>query len=470
MRIYNSLTRKIEEFTPLDPPNVSMYSCGPTVYWNQHIGHMRRYVGDDLLKRVLKFNGYKVKQVMNITDVGHLISDADEGEDKMEKGARKSGKTVWEVAKVYEEQFLKSLGLLNIELPDTICRATDHIEEQIALIKKLEQKGYTYKTERGVYFDISKFKNYAELSGQKLDQLKVKSRADVVEDLGKRNPLDFALWVFTVGIHKDHTMCWPSPWGEGFPGWHIECSAMSMKYLGETIDIHTGGIDHIPIHHTNEIAQSEAATGKQFVRFWIHHEFLQVSGQKMSKSLGNLFTVEDVENRGIDTLSLRYLFLTTHYRSPLNFTWESLKGAENALKNLRSQLDSLRSLTSRTVLSVEKNSKIDDFADQFKEALNQDLNSPQALAVLWEMLKSNIPGEDKYDLAISFDEVLGLNLAKILGSEFKIPVKIQKLLERREKLRQAGKFAEADAVRVKISDLGFKIQDSSDGVNVIAND
>jgi cysteinyl-tRNA synthetase len=274
MRLYNSLSRSIEEFTPLHDNKVGMYACGPTVYDFQHIGNYRKYIGDDVLHRVLKANGYELKHVMNITDVGHLVSDEDTGEDKMEKGARQSGRTVWEVAQFYEEDFWQALDSLNVIRPDVVARATGHIGEQIKLIQKLEEKGYTYKTDQAIYFDISKFPEYTKLSHQKLDEKEAGAREDVVTDSDKKNPQDFALWFFTVGHFADHTMRWPSPWGEGFPGWHIECSAMSMAYLGNTLDIHTGGIEHIPVHHTNEIAQSEAATGEQFVRFWIHHNWL----------------------------------------------------------------------------------------------------------------------------------------------------------------------------------------------------
>ena len=478
MRIFNSLTRKIERFKPIDPQNalpaarlragqgrrVGMYTCGPTVYWNQHIGHMRRYIGDDILRRILAANGYEVKQVMNITDVGHLTSDADEGEDKMEKGARKLGKTVWEVAKMFEEQFFTSTDALNILRPHIICRATQHIDDQISLIKRLEENGFAYQTSTAVYFDVTKFKDYGRLSGQKLEDLRVGVRDDVVVDKEKRHPADFALWVFTQGVHKDHTMRWKSPWGEGFPGWHIECSAMSMKYLGETFDIHTGGIDHIPIHHTNEIAQSEAATGKPFVRYFVHHEFLMVEGRKMSKSLGNMYTVDDIIKKGFDPIALRYLFLTAHYKDPLNFTWRSLEASQNALENLKSQISNLKSFRGRTTLSEEKNKKVEDYSLRFRKALNDDLDTPKTLAILWEVLKSSIPSEDKYDLALSFDEVLGLRLASNLES--RISNLARKLLEKRENLRKTGKFEEADRIRVKLSKQGYLIEDKPGGSRI----
>ncbi len=333
MKLYNTLTRRVEDFKPLNPPHVGMYACGPTVYDYTHIGHLRKYVGDDILRRVLEANNYEVKHVMNITDVGHLVSDEDLGEDKMERGARESGRTVWEVAKFYEDYFWKSVRQVNVERPSVVCKATEHLKEQIKLIEKLEKNGFIYITEHAIYFDISKFPNYTKLSGQKLEEKETGARVDVFIDKQKKHPQDFALWFFIVGHFKDHSMKWSSPWGEGFPGWHIECSAMSMEYLGERFDIHTGGIDHIPVHHTNEIAQSEAASGKAFVKYWVHHNFLQVDGGKMSKSLKNFYKIDDVLGKEFDPLALRYLFLTAHFRDKLNFTWKSLQAAQNALNN-----------------------------------------------------------------------------------------------------------------------------------------
>lgn len=457
----NSLTRKKEKFVALKPPNVEIYSCGPTVYDYTHIGHLRRYVGDDILKRVLEFNGYKVKHVMNVTDVGHLTSDADTGEDKVEKAAKKLGKSAWDIAKFFEEQFFASTKALNIKKPDVVSRATKHIPDQIELIKKLEEKSFTYKTDDGIYFDTSKLTDYGKLGGEKKG-IKPGARVDVA---GKKNPTDFALWKFS-SKDKKRQMEWDSPWGVGFPGWHIECSAMSMKYLGDTFDIHTGGIDHLPIHHPNEIAQSETVTGKPLARFWLHHEFLQVDGRKMSKSLGNLYTIDDVKKKGFDFLSLRYLYLTAHYKDPLNFTWESLGSAQNALNKLRSQVLSAKDQKSRTTLSPEKQVKLDDFRKKFLAAINDDLNTPQALAVLWEMMKSNIPSEDKYDLSLFFDEVLGLKLAEPMAAERQPTAEVKKLVEEREKLRSEGKFKGADKVRKKIQDLGFVVKDTKQGPEV----
>jgi len=461
MRIYNTLTRRIEEFKPIDPPNVGFYGCGPTVYYNVHIGHLRRYVGDDVLRRALTANGFAVKYVMNITDVGHLTSDADTGEDKVEKTARETGKSAWEIAKFYENQFFSSIRALNIKMPDVICRATEHINEQIDLIKKLERKGYTYKTSDGIYFDTSKLSDYGKLVGSK-EGIMPGARIDLAE---KKNQTDFALWKFSPKDQK-RQMEWESPWGTGFPGWHIECAAMSMKYLGESFDIHSGGVDHIPIHHTNEIAESEAATGKPFVRYWIHHEFLQIEGQKMSKSLKNLFTIDDVVKKGYDPLSLRYLYLTAHYRDPLNFTWEALTAAENAYEKLKefaaglSKIDSLR-----TTLSNEKLKKISSYQFRFMQEINNDLSTPKALAVVWEMVKSNIPSEDKKDLIFSFDQILGLGLGE-LKEEIEVPKEVEELVEERERLRAQKLWDKADYVREKIEKFGYRIEDTPSGPRI----
>jgi cysteinyl-tRNA synthetase len=408
--LYNSLTKQKELFTPIDSGVIKLYTCGMTVYDYAHIGHGRKYVMDDILKRTLEYNGFKVNHVQNVTDVGHLVSDADEGEDKLEKGAKKQNKTVWEVAEFFTKNFYDSMDKLNIIRPSTICKATDHITEQIELIDKLFKNGYAYDTPEAVYFDTAKFADYGKLFGQKLEDKKTGVRVEVKTDENKRNNADFALWFKRVGKFTDHVMHWESPWGDGFPGWHIECSAMSMKYLGEQIDIHTGGEDHLSIHHPNEIAQSEGATGKNpFSKFWVHYAFLMVDGTKMSKSLGNYFTIQDILDKGIDPIALRYLYLGAHYKKPMNFTWQSLESASKGLKRLRSTVDSLR-ITDRTTLSEEKNEKIEEFRIKFNEAINDDLNTSKAMAVLFEMLKSNIPSEDKYDLAVTFDEVLGLGL------------------------------------------------------------
>jgi cysteinyl-tRNA synthetase len=457
----NTLTRKKEKFEPINPPNVGLYTCGMTVYDFAHIGHGRKYVTDDILKRVLIVNGFKVNHVQNVTDVGHLSSDADEGEDKMEKGAKKYGKTVWEIADFYTQNFYESMDALNILRPNVICKATEHIKEQIEMTQKLIEKGLAYDTPEAVYFDTSKSENYGELSGQRLEEKQVAVREEVKTGEHKKNPTDFALWFKRVGRFADHTMHWDSPWGDGFPGWHIECSAMSVKYLGEQFDIHTGGEDHIPVHHPNEIAQSEGATGKvPFVKYWLHTAFLMVDGRKMSKSLGNFYTIEDIVKKGFDPLSLRYLYLTSYYREPQNFTWEALEGAANALNKLKNQISAVKGEDSRTVLSEEKESKVDMFRIRFMEAVNDDLNTAQAIAVLWEVLKSNIPSPDKYDLAMSFDEVLGLKLSEA-PKKREIPEDILSLIEKRKELRLEKKFEEADSIRKQIEDAGFDVNDEA---------
>lgn len=459
--LFNSLTRKKEEFSPISPPDVGIYACGPTVYDFSHIGHMRRYVGDDVLRNTLKLKGYSVKYVMNITDVGHLTSDADTGEDKIEKAAQKSGKSAWDIAKYFEEQFFSSAKALNIAKPDIVCKATEHIKEQIEMIGEIEKNGYAYKTEDGIYFDTSKLSDYGELSGGK-EGIKPGARVDTG---GKKNPTDFALWKFSPKGSK-RQMEWESPWGMGFPGWHIECSAMSRKYLGETFDIHTGGVDHIAIHHTNEIAQSEGATGVLPAKYWIHHEFLQIDGGKMAKSLGNTYTLYDVVKKGFDPLALRYLFLTAHYRDPLNFTWDSLGSSQTSLGKLRLQVLGLKEQEKRSALSREKNEKIESFKEDFTSALYDDLNTSKALAVLWEMLKSNIPAPDKYDMAIAFDEILGLGLKGVVVEKTQVSGKIQKLIDERESLRGEGKFKEADEVRKEIEKEGFVLEDTPQGSKV----
>src|SRR3989344_4946544 len=444
----NTLTRKKEKFEPFNPPKVGMYTCGPTVYYYPQIGNWRTFIFEDILRRVLEYNGYQVTHVMNITDVGHLtgdnLGDADLGEDRMEMAAKKEGKTAWDIANFYIKDFIESREKLNILAPAFFVRATDHIEEQVGLIKRLEAKGLTYVTKMGVYFDVSKFPNYGKLGGQKMIDKRAVTRKELKEDQEKRNPFDFALWKFSPSLGSGQAkrqMEWDSPWGRGFPGWHIECSAMSKKYLGESFDIHCGGVDHVAIHHTNEIAQSEGATGKLPARFWMHHEFLQVDGGKMAKSLGNIYTVADVINKGYEPQALRYLFLSAHYRDPLNFTWDNLRGAQTSLEKLRLLVSGFTQQEKRSSLSTEKNEKIEGFRADFTQALNDDLNTAKALAVFWEMAKSNIPATDKYDLAISFDEILGLGLKDTQVKEIKIPEIVQNLVEEREKLRGEGKFA-----------------------------
>ncbi len=458
MKLFNSLTKKVEEFKPIKAPVVGLYTCGITAYDYAHIGHGRKYTMDDILRRSLMAFGYTVKHVQNVTDVGHLVSDSDAGEDKLEKGAKKAGKTVWEVAEYFTKNFYDQMDELNILRPSVICKATDNIPEQIELIKKIIANGYGYDTKEAVYFDTEKFKDYAKLFGQDLKDKKVAVRSEVQEGENKKKPTDFVLWFKRIGRFADHAMHWDSPWGDGFPGWHIECSAMSIKYLGEQFDIHTGGIDHLPIHHPNEIAQSEAATGKRpFVKYWVHYAFLTVDGVKMSKSLGNFYTIDDVVKKGFDPIALRYFYLTAHYRKPLNFTWEALSAAQNALEKLRVQVSALKEEKDRNSLSQGKMTQVDEFRSQFQAAVADDLNMPEALAVVWSMLKSNIPSADKYDLTLSFDEILGLNLGEIKTHE--VPEEIKTLMQKRESLRKEGKYEEADKVRDEIIKKGYHPKD-----------
>lgn len=462
MKLYNTLSKKIEEFKPLKSDFVRMYDCGPTVYWYAHIGNMWRYIISDLLRRVLEYNGYQVKQVMNITDVGHLTEDdlaADTGEDKMEVAAKKEKKTPQQIAEFYTQTFLKDINRLNILRPHIMPKATEHISSMIRIIELLEEKGYTYWAgDKYFVYDISKFKNYGKLSGKKLEELKVGARLEPVP--GKKNPFDFALWI------KDskHLMHWDSPWGVGYPGWHIECSAMAMEYLGPTLDIHTGGEDNIFPHHENEIAQAEAATGKQFVRFWVHVRHALVNNQKMSKSKGNIFILQDLIDKGFDPLAFRYLCLTTHYRRNFNFTWEGLKAAQVAYKKLVELLKGWRT-EGRSAVSPEDVGKINKFSVKFCQKINNDLNIPEALAVVWEVAKSNIPTHDKLELLLDFDQVLGLGLEKVSREEKapQVPRKIKRLVEQREKLRKQKKWVQADELRRQVEKLGWKIEDTVRG-------
>ncbi len=469
LKIYNSLTKKIEEFVPLNPPQVGMYSCGMTVYDYDHIGHGRKYVNDDILRRTLVFNGFKIKHVQNVTDVGHLTSDADEGIDKLEKGAEKVGKNVWEVAEFFTNHFYASMDKLNVLRPDIICKATDHIKEQIDLISRLFEKGLAYDTQEAVYYDVTGFPDYQKIFGQSLEEKRVAVREEIQTGLHKKNPLDFALWFKRVGRFEKHIMHWDSPWGDGFPGWHIECSAMSMKYLGEQFDIHTGGEDHIPVHHPNEIAQSEGATGKKpFVKYWVHSAFLLVNGQKMSKSLGNTFKIEDVEEKGFDPMSLRYFYLNAHYRKQLNFTWEALEASQKTLNNLRNSIVELKNSPQvvRNGAEKENKGKIDSFKEKFSQAIGNDLNMPQAVSITWEVLKSDLPSQDKLDLIAIFDQVLGLKLTEIEFKPLSIPDEIKVLAQKREEFRKSKDFPESDKIRAEIESKGFVVEDSETGPKI----
>jgi cysteinyl-tRNA synthetase len=469
MKLYNTLSRQIDEIQPFNPPELGLYACGLTVYDYTHLGHLRKYTMDDVLIRTLRRAGYKVKFVQNVTDVGHLTSDSDTGEDKLEKGARKYGKTAWEVALEFEDYFWRSMDAMGNLRPDVSCRATEHIEEQLALVKTLEQKGYTYVIENdGVYFDTTKLDDYGKLATIDIEQLKEGARIERIP--GKKNPTDFALWKFERP-GENRAMVWPSPWHpRSFPGWHIECSAMSMKYLGDQFDLHTGGIDHINVHHTNEIAQTEAATGKKpFVKYWVHHNHLFVDGTKMSKSLGNFYTIDDILKRGINPKALRLLFLTSHYRSEMNFTWQNLEGMQKTFDRLVAQVHQLRSESGRTVLSAEKLAQVDEYRQRFFGAVEDDLKTPEAVAVMWEVLKSNIPGPDKYDLVVEFDEVLGLGLRELeapANQSVQIPAEVQALIDQRQAARAAQEWAKADQLRDQLQELGYQVKDTPQGQTV----
>lgn len=456
--LYNTLSRKKEEFKPIAKGEVGLYTCGPTVYNYAHIGNLRTYIFEDILKRTLEYNNYKVKHVENITDVGHLTGDMDMGEDKLEAGAKREGKSAWQIAEFYTEAFKKDLVSLNIEEPNIWCKATDNIPEQIAMIKTLEKKGYTYKTGDGIYFDTSKIKNYNKLSHLPLAELKEGARVEI--NIEKKNPTDFALWKFSPAGAK-RQMEWSSPWGIGFPGWHIECSAMSLKFLKDRLDIHCGGIDHINIHHTNEIAQSEAATGKKFFNYWLHGAFLNISGgKKMAKSDDNFLTLENaLLKKNIDPLAYRFAALQVNYRKPMEYSEAGLKQAQLGLSGLLNQI----SLLGREFGAV--NSK---FKEKFLEAVNDDLNMPKALSVVFLVLKSKISSADKLMTILDFDRVLGLKLY-LANQPVELPAAIKKLSEKREAFRTDKNWAEADKLRIEIEKQGYLVEDTKDGQKIKKN-
>ncbi|MBT8368846.1 MAG: cysteine--tRNA ligase [Deltaproteobacteria bacterium] len=458
--LYNSLTRKKQQFEPIKNGAVGLYTCGPTVYNYAHIGNLRTYIFEDILKRVLIYNGYAVKHVMNITDVGHLTGDRDMGEDKMEAGAAREGKSAWDIAEYYTRSFKRDLEQLNVLAPDVWVKATDTIPEQIALIKTLEEKGYTYPTSDGIYFDTSKFKDYTKLSHQDLEALREGARVE--RNPEKRNPTDFALWKFSPQGSK-RQMEWDSPWGVGFPGWHLECSAMSMKFLGEQLDIHCGGTDHIDVHHTNEIAQSEAATGKPFFNFWMHGAFLIIQGgKKMAKSEGNFLTLENAFLKNdINPLVYRFASFLTHYRKPMEYSDESIEAARNGLLHLQNQVRQI------TTAGVEAQSSVSaEFQKKFNETINDDLNMPRAMAVIQEMLKSKLSDAQKYNTVMDFDQVLGLQLDQLAHDQAP-PEAVQKLMDARLQARQEKDFATSDQLRAEIEALGYQVQDTPDGMNVV---
>jgi len=454
MKLYNSLTRKVEDFSPLNTELVTMYACGPTVYDYAHIGNFRTYTLSDFINRILLFNGNRVKFIMNLTDVGHMtgdnLGDADTGEDRMEKSVAKEGRTAIEIANFYAQKFIQDYDKMNFIRPEKFTRATEYIEEQIRLVKILEEKGFTYTTSDGVYFDTSKFESYGQLSGYTTDNVMEGARVEVNPE--KKHPTDFALWKLSPTNVK-RSQEWASPWGIGFPGWHLECSAMSLAELGNTLDIHVGGEDLRMTHHQNEIAQSESATGKKFVRYWIHGAHMMVDGGRMGKSLGNAYTLTDIEKKGFDPMVLRYFFMTSQYRSKLNFTWDALQSAQNALRRL---YELARGYKKDSSVKPSK-----EFIRKFGDKINDDLNLPEALAVVWEMIKSEMEEPEKLATLLKMDSVLGLKIEEHLA--YDTPQKVLDVAKMRSEYRKAGIWDKADLARKQILEMGYEVEDLPDG-------
>lgn len=457
MKIYNTLTRQKEEFVSLVPGQVKMYSCGPTVYNYAHIGNLRTYIFMDILRKTLKYNGYELRSVMNITDVGHLVSDEDEGEDKMIKGAREQQKTPWEIAEFYTAVFMRDIEALNIEKPDIVPKATEHIAEMISFVQGLVEKGYAYETSDGIYYDISKFPGYGKLSRLNLEEQIAGARVEVNEE--KRHPADFALW---KKAPKEHIMQWESPWGMGYPGWHIECSAMSMKYLGERFDIHTGGVDHIPVHHENEIAQSEALIGHPAANYWMHGEFMMVDNGKMSKSLGNTYTIDDLKAKGFNPLAFRYMCLNAHYRNKLNFTWDGMQAAQVSYDRFIEG-----ALQHREGTAAIQKDVLDSFISEFEDAINDDLNIPKALGVAWNMVRYPEKSKDIYDLLLKTDTIFGLGIKDAENrtqDQPQLDAEIERLIEERQQARKEKNWKLADEIRDKLKNMGIELMDTPQGV------
>ncbi len=454
---YNTLTKKKEVFQPIDSREVKIYSCGPTVYKDATIGNMRTNIFQDVLRRVLRYNGYKTKHVMNITDVGHLVSDGDEGEDKMLKSAREEHKTPLEIAKHYTKLFFNDLESLNIETPEVVCKATEHIKEMLEYVKELMKNGYAYETSTAIYFNISKLDQYPILSNLNVEEQKAGARVDV--DPEKRNPYDFALW---IKAPENHLMKWDSPWGPSYPGWHIECSAMGRKYLGEQFDIHTGGIDLIPTHHENEIAQSKGACGKIPANYWLHGEYLLINGGKMSKSLGNVYLIKDLEEKGYDPIVYKLFSYSSHYRNKLNFTWEGIEAASKSLERLKKGYKT----------HLEGTNKVDDgrvnkYEERFHKAINDDLNMPAAMSVVWEVIRTEEKSPKLAKLLLKFDTVLGLRIEEETNPLFKeIPEEITKLVEEREIARKNKDWTKSDELRELINQKGYDIKDTKQGTEI----
>ncbi len=454
---YNTLTKSKEKFSPLDAKEVKIYSCGPTVYKDATIGNMRTNIFQDILRRVLKYNGYTLKHAMNITDVGHLVSDGDDGEDKMLKSAREENKTPIEIAKYYTELFFKDLEELNIETPEIVCKATDHIKDMLSYVQKLVENGYAYETTTAIYFDISKLDKYPILSPLDLEEQKAGARVDI--DQEKRNPYDFALW---IKAPKEHLMKWDSPWGLSYPGWHIECSAMGQKYLGEQFDIHTGGIDLIPTHHENEIAQSKGKCGKIPAKFWMHGEYLLINGGKMSKSLGNVYLIKDIKEKGYDPLVYRLFSFSSHYRNKLNFTWEAIEAASKSLERLKNSYKT--HLTGKDEVSSKE---LEELETKFHEAINDDLNMPLAMSTVWEVAKYDKKSPEIAKLLEKFDTVLGLKITQeITKKQEEISTEILELVEQRKQARENKDWSKSDALRDKIQEKGYLVKDTKDGMEI----
>lgn len=452
---YNTLTKNKELFRPIESGKVKIYSCGPTVYKDATIGNMRTNLFQDTLRRVLRYNGYELKHVMNITDVGHLVSDGDEGEDKMLKSAREEHKSPIEIAEHYTKLFFKDLERLNIETPEIVCKATEHIKEMLEMVEKIMERGYAYETSTAIYFDVSKLDEYGILSGINLREQKAGARVEI--DPEKRNPYDFALW---IKAPENHLMKWDSPWGPSYPGWHIECSAMSTKYLGEEFDIHTGGIDLIPTHHENEIAQSKGACGKIPAHYWMHGEYLLINGGKMSKSLGNVYLVDDIINRGYDPLVYRLFNFSCHYKGKLNFTWDGIESASISLNRLREGYQ--KHLNGTDTVSEDV---INDMENRFHQAINDDLNMPLAMSVVWEAIKYPEKSSKIAQLLEKFDTVLGIKITE-KKEEQQIPQEILDLVEQRKVARNEKNWAESDRLRDLIIEKGYSVKDTKDGIEI----
>lgn len=461
IKLYNTLTKTKSNFVPLNGNEVRIYSCGPTVYSYAHIGNFRAYIFMDTLRRVLKYNGYTLKHVMNITDVGHLESDADEGEDKMEKAARKENKNPYEIAEFYTKAFLEDINRLNIEMPEIIAKATEHIPEMLSFVKEIIANGFAYETSKGIYFDISKLNQYPVLSNRNVEEQIAGARVDV--DPEKRNPYDFAIW---IKAPENHIMKWDSPWGLSYPGWHIECSAMGRKYLGEEFDIHTGGVDHIPTHHENEIAQSKGACGKIPAKFWLHVEFLQVDGGKMSKSLGNVYTITQLEEKGIEPLAYKLFCYTAHYRTQLNFTFEGAISAQKTLNRLREGFFKHTQGTEK----IEKEI-IEEYKMKFLETINDDLNIPAAMGIIWDIVRNERKSQQFAELLLEFDKVLGLDLKNAKkyieeNKKIEVPDEIKELVEKRKIARENKEWSKADQLRDEIKEKGYLVKDTKEGMTV----